>query len=216
VPQRADFKELAGGISVIFFDFDGTLTKTPGDRAVRSTKLSELKERAPMLSERLGSLKQAGATLGIISKSTEATVRDCLDAAGLTALFEGPIIGKAVNFEGKVGIIAGLAKKGALGNCNMNHFGWESDLRHTLLVDDDVMELERCRQRGVPAFAADELGGLQEADFDIISAAISKQGAAVAGGLSTTLSTSHMTSRSGLPYKWRTLILFTGDCFEGR
>lgn len=73
---REDFRHsLAAGVAVIFFDFDGTLTATPGDRAARRTKQLELCERAPMLAPRLKSLCADGASLGIISKSTE-TCRD--------------------------------------------------------------------------------------------------------------------------------------------
>lgn len=74
---REDFRHsLAAGVAVIFFDFDGTLTATPGDRAARRTKQLELCERAAMLAPRLKSLCADGASLGIISKSTE-TCRDC-------------------------------------------------------------------------------------------------------------------------------------------
>jgi phosphoglycolate phosphatase-like HAD superfamily hydrolase len=213
-PRREDFKQLAGGVSVIFFDFDGTLTKTPGDRAVRATKLSELTERAPMLEQRFQALQEAGAVLGIISKSTEGTVRDCLEAAGLASLFQAPVIGKAVSFEGKVGIIADLVRKGTLGSLGASLFSWEDDLRHVMLVDDDPLELERCRARGVQAYAAAECGGLQEEDFDVIVAAVRRPPQKWGG---SSLSSTRMTTRSGRadPYKWRTLILFSGDCFEG-
>eukprot|EP00435_Cladocopium_sp_Y103_P053442 s312_g17.t1 len=71
-PFRDDFRALpAAGVAVIFFDFDGTLTATPGDRAARRTKQLELCERAAMLGPRLKSLRADGASLGIISKSTE-------------------------------------------------------------------------------------------------------------------------------------------------
>jgi hypothetical protein len=210
-PRREDFKQLAGGVAVIFFDFDGTLTQTPGDKAIRASKMSELKERAPMLGRRLRALQEAGGLLGIISKSTEATVRDCLEAAGLTSLFQAPVVGKAVNFEGKVGIIADMVRKGSLGTLSTNSFSWEDDLRHVMLVDDDPLELERCRARGVQAYAAAEFGGLVDEDFDVIESAVRRP---VKWGCSS-LSSSRVTTRSGLPYKWRTLILFSGDCFEG-
>ena len=71
-PSRDDFRMLpAAGVAVIFFDFDGTLTATPGDRAARRTKQLELCERAAMLGPRLKSLRADGASLGIISKSTD-------------------------------------------------------------------------------------------------------------------------------------------------
>ena len=71
-PFRDDFRMLpAAGVAVIFFDFDGTLTATPGDRAARRTKQLELCERAAMLGPRLKSLRADGASLGIISKSTD-------------------------------------------------------------------------------------------------------------------------------------------------
>ena len=64
----------AAGVAVIFFDFDGTLTATPGDRAARRTKQLELCERAAMLGPRLKSLRADGASLGIISKSTDTGI----------------------------------------------------------------------------------------------------------------------------------------------
>ncbi len=75
---REDFRNsLAASVAVIFFDFDGTLTATPGDRAARRSKQLELCERAPMLAPRLKSLCADGASLGIISKSTETCREFC-------------------------------------------------------------------------------------------------------------------------------------------
>lgn len=38
-----------------------------------------------------------------------------------------------------------------------------------LLVDDDLLELERAKTRGIQVYAAPEDGGLQDEDFDAIS-----------------------------------------------
>ena len=103
-PLRDDFRSSpSAGVAVIYFDFDGTLTATPGDRAARRTKQLELCDRAPMLGPRLKILKDQGASLGIISKSTENTIRSALEAANLANLFDAPLVAKAVGFEEKVG-----------------------------------------------------------------------------------------------------------------
>lgn len=167
-PFRDDFRMLpAAGVAVIFFDFDGTLTATPGDRAARRTKQLELCERAAMLGPRLKSLRADGASLGIISKSTEGTIRSALDAAELSKFFDAPLVGKAVGFEGKAGFIEDLALNGCLPRLG-------STVKHgvpfsrILLVDDDLLELERCKARGIQVYAAPEEGGLQDEDFDAI------------------------------------------------
>lgn len=171
-PFRDDFRMLpAAGVAVIFFDFDGTLTATPGDRAARRTKQLELCERAAMLGPRLKSLRADGASLGIISKSTEGTIRSALDAAELSKFFDAPLVGKAVGFEGKAGFIEDLALNGCLPRLG-------STVKHgvpfsrILLVDDDLLELERCKARGIQVYAAPEEGGLQDEDFDAISEAL--------------------------------------------
>merc|ERR1712217_689139 len=97
---------------------------------------------------RLKALRDAGETLGIMSKSTESTIRDALQAAGLTSFFNGKVVGKAIGFEGKAGIIAEMARAGTLQGCTGK---WQAALRNTLLVDDDVMELERARKIGLQA-----------------------------------------------------------------
>lgn len=171
-PFRDDFRALpAAGVAVIFFDFDGTLTATPGDRAARRTKQLELCERAAMLGPRLKSLRADGASLGIISKSTEGTIRSALDAAELSKFFDAPLVGKAVGFEGKAGFIEDLALNGCLPRLG-------STVKHgvpfsrILLVDDDLLELERAKARGIQVYAAPEDGGLQDEDFDAISEAL--------------------------------------------
>lgn len=171
-PFRDDFRALpAAGVAVIFFDFDGTLTATPGDRAARRTKQLELCERAAMLGPRLKSLRADGASLGIISKSTEGTIRSALDAAELSKFFDAPLVGKAIGFEGKAGFIEDLALNGCLPRLG-------STVKHgvpfsrILLVDDDVLELERAKARGLQVYAAPEDGGLQDEDFDVISEAL--------------------------------------------
>ena len=114
-PLRDDFRSSpCAGVAVIYFDFDGTLTATPGDRAARRTKQLELCDRAPMLGPRLKALKDQGASLGIISKSTENTIRSALEAANLANLFDAPLVAKAVGFEGKVGFLEDLALRGCL------------------------------------------------------------------------------------------------------
>lgn len=169
---REDFRHsLAAGVAVIFFDFDGTLTATPGDRAARRTKQLELCERAPMLAPRLKSLCADGASLGIISKSTEGTIRSALEASDLAKFFDAPLVAKAVGFEGKAGFIEDLALNGCLPRLG-------SIAKHgvpfsrILLVDDDLLELERAKTRGIQVYAAPEDGGLQDEDFDAISEAL--------------------------------------------
>eukprot|EP00428_Durinskia_dybowskii_P022546 CAMPEP_0170206678 /NCGR_PEP_ID=MMETSP0116_2-20130129/2905_1 /TAXON_ID=400756 /ORGANISM="Durinskia baltica, Strain CSIRO CS-38" /LENGTH=171 /DNA_ID=CAMNT_0010457113 /DNA_START=19 /DNA_END=533 /DNA_ORIENTATION=- len=101
LPDRDDLRAIMGRVDVIIFDFDGTLTATPGDRQVRSRKSVEICERAGLLRPRLQALREAGCMLGVMSKSTQATVRDALAAGGIDALFDAPVVGKALGFEGK-------------------------------------------------------------------------------------------------------------------
>jgi len=159
-PARDGFKFIDDELDVVFFDFDGTLTETPGEAATqRWEKKAELKKRASMLRPRLQGLRDAGLLLGIISKSTEQTIRESLEAAGLADLFEAPVVGKAVGFEGKAGFIVDMHRSGRIA------LGPEG-LARVLLIDDDVRELDRARERGVQTFAAPPEGGLQECDFD--------------------------------------------------
>lgn len=164
-PVRKDLKLLMGNISVIFFDFDGTLTKTPGNLVMRqSQKSAELRERASFLAPRLQALCDAGLQLSIISKSTENTVRTALQAAGLSDFFAGPVVGKAVGLEGKVGFVEELASSGGLVGLD------NGELERILLVDDDVRELDRAKAKGVQTWPAPAEGGLQDEDFDEIFA----------------------------------------------
>lgn len=172
-PPREEFRKLHGGIAVVFFDFDGTLTATPGDRAARAAKRTELCCRAPMLEPRLRALRSTGATLGIISKSSEGTIRAALDAAGLANLFDAPLVAKAIGFEGKAGFIEELAQKGFLPRLGSG-CGFSAPVHRVLLVDDDMMELEQARAHGLQTYAAPEEGGLQEEDFDAIIGALSQ------------------------------------------
>jgi len=168
-------KLLMGNVSVIFFDFDGTLTATPGNLVVRqrqSHKSDELRERASLLAPRLAALRDAGFLLGIISKSTEFTVRNALDAAGLSEFFTGPVVGKAVGLEGKAGFIQELALSGSLPPLG----GEDVGLHRVLLVDDDVRELDRARAKGLQTWPAPAEGGLQEGDFDEIFACLGAHG----------------------------------------
>jgi len=148
-------------IKAIFFDFDGTLTSTPGDKAIRRNKARDLVERGPMLATRLLQLRKAGIVLGIISKSTESTITGTLERAGLREIFDGPIVPNAVGFEGKAGFIRELCAVG----CILEHLDGSHDV---LLVDDDLSELGLARDAGIQTYAAPENGGLQEEDFDSI------------------------------------------------
>jgi len=242
MPDRSGFKDITAGVVIIFFDFDGTLTSTPGDRAERCQKLADLCERASMLRPWLCALQSAGATMGIISKSTESTIRDALAASDLDGFWSGPIIGKAVGFEGKAGFIEELARKGALPRLGGRGLGpgprSVAAARRVLLVDDDVLELERARGRGLQVYAAPEDGGLREEDFHAILEAVRVP---FAGGkqiskwtfpprqshrsVNSSVSTACTTLPSLLPgpsvrsqskqtTKWRTPIFFLGECFE--
>eukprot|EP00929_Paragymnodinium_shiwhaense_P015627 TRINITY_DN123726_c0_g1_i1.p1 TRINITY_DN123726_c0_g1~~TRINITY_DN123726_c0_g1_i1.p1 ORF type:complete len:409 (+),score=83.78 TRINITY_DN123726_c0_g1_i1:162-1388(+) len=180
-PSRDEFASIDGGVCVVFFDFDGTLTATPGERAsTHGGKKADLCRRAAMLKPRLRELREAGATLGIISKSSENTIRDALQAADLAgcSFWGNRIIGNAVGFDGKVGFIEELAMQGLLpGLTGRRGFGigpsrWTVVRGRILLVDDDVMELGRARHGGLQAYAAPEDGGLREEDFDVILDAV--------------------------------------------
>lgn len=165
-PERCDLNLIAGDVAAILFDFDGTLTSTPGEAygkgkpGQRSQKELDLCARASLLAPQLQSLREAGIVLGIISKSTEATIRRALVSASLAEYFQGPILGTAVGLEGKAGFIAELVGTGAL-----QHL---ADLGAVLLIDDDVRELDRARSWGIQTYPAPAQGGLQEEDFDEI------------------------------------------------
>jgi len=233
LPNRDEFRQVDGGVVLIFFDFDGTLTATPGDRAARCHKQAELCGRAPMIEPRLRALREAGATLGIISKSTEGTIRDALQAAGLSAHFEAPVVGKAVGFEGKAGIIDDLARKGTLRKVGPRGLApGQAPGHRVLLVDDDVMELERAKTWGLQTYAAPSVGGLREEDFDVLIAALRrprnlpKVGTSPGMKRNSSQCTSFMSAsrNDGLSVlsfskpagngKWRNLILFSGEAFE--
>jgi len=157
-PERCDLNLISGDVGAVFFDFDGTLTASPGDRAQRCRKQVELRERAPLLAPRLKALREAGMVLAIISKSSEATILGALECAGLKDLFDGPVIGKAIGLEGKAGYIEDMCCRGCL-----HHIGMQ---QRALLVDDDVRELDRARLKGIQTYPAPKEGGLQEEDFD--------------------------------------------------
>ncbi|CAK0878807.1 unnamed protein product [Prorocentrum cordatum] len=146
-PQRSDFRVLApdADVGAVLFDFDGTLTSVPGMASRRTRRQLDLRQRAPLLEPRLRALRDAGLSLGIISKSSEATIRTSLVEAGLCEFFDGPLVANAVGFDGKAGFIEELVQGGSL-----RHLG-PSGLRRVLLVDDDVQELEHARARGVQA-----------------------------------------------------------------
>lgn len=239
LPDRASYHNITGRVDVIIFDFDGTLTATPGDRQVRSQKRIEISERAALLQPKLRALREAGCLLGILSKSTEVTIRDALAAGGLTSFFDAPIIGKAIGFEGKAGYIHDLARQGSLRRPGDRRPGPIS--HRILLVDDDVLELERARAAGFQTYAAPTEGGLQENDFQYIIESLKlppnrpprapSGGGGGLGALSRLNScpsgTGTASTQSWFPSKslergphpdagkWRTLILFSGDCFEG-
>lgn len=166
LPDRETLKMIAGDVKVIFFDFDGTLTASPGDQALRCRKQTELCARAPLLASRLLALREAGIMLGIISKSTEKTINGALHSAGLAELFNGPLFAKAVSFDGKAGFIEEFVHGNS---CHDFPDSLRPDSLHrVMLVDDDVFELDRARLRGIQTYAAPIEGGLQEQDFDQI------------------------------------------------
>merc|ERR1719330_495477 len=154
-----------GDVAAVLFDFDGTLTSSPGDAAKRCRKHVDLAQRAPLLAPRLQALRDASLLVGIISRSSEQTINNAICQAGLVDFFNGPIR-KTTGFDGKAGFIEELWSAGELGNLG------EGGLRRVLLVDDDVRELDRARARGLQTFAAPAKGGLQEQDFDEIFAAL--------------------------------------------
>jgi phosphoglycolate phosphatase-like HAD superfamily hydrolase len=157
-------KLVASDVQCVLFDFDGTLTATPGEKVARqSQKTAELCERASMLEPALQMLKDRNILLGIISKSTEFTIRNCLQAAGLSEFFTGPIVGKAVGLEGKVGFIEDLVVSGRLEHLGSDDI--DASLRRILLVDDDIQELDRAQARGIQTFPAPIDGGMQDEDF---------------------------------------------------
>lgn len=163
-PFREDMKLLRGDVHCIFFDFDGTLTATPGEKALRQCqKTAELCERAPMLAPALQALQDRNILLGIISKSTEFTIRTSLEASGLLEFFTGPIVGKAVSLEGKAGMIEDMVASGRLGNLGADSL--EASLRRILFIDDDIRELDRARGRGIQTYPAPVEGGMQDQDF---------------------------------------------------
>merc|ERR1712032_199509 len=160
-PDRDDMKSITGNVVFIFFAFDGTLTASPGDNNVQHCqKQQSIFERAPLLASRLKDLRDSGFGLGIISKSTETTIRGILQDAGLAYLFNGPILGKAVGFNGKAGFIEDLIMEGHLRDVGA------AELQQILLVDDDIRELDRAKALGIQTYAAPESGGLQDEDFD--------------------------------------------------
>jgi len=229
LPERSGYRSITGKVDVIMFDFDGTLTAVPGDRQVRSRKRAEIVERATLLRPWLQSLREAGCLMGIISKSTETTIRDALGAGGLEAFFEAPIVGKAIGFEGKVGFIQDMARKGVFRRPGEMRPGLAN--HRILLVDDDVLELERANANGMQTYAAPSDGGLREEDFAAIHASLSmpeshplpqRQCGSMAGMLTATMEMltpgserSHLLSPMKHEGKWQNLILFSGECFEG-
>eukprot|EP00929_Paragymnodinium_shiwhaense_P010143 TRINITY_DN114640_c0_g1_i1.p1 TRINITY_DN114640_c0_g1~~TRINITY_DN114640_c0_g1_i1.p1 ORF type:complete len:355 (+),score=70.13 TRINITY_DN114640_c0_g1_i1:135-1199(+) len=163
-PKRCDLNQITGDVAAIIFDFDGTLTTTPGDAGTqRWQKKEELCARAHMLAPRLKELVGSGYHLGIMSKSTEGTISHALEEAGLSKYFDLPLVGKAVGFEGKVGFIKDMVDTGGA----LGHLGLEN-LGRVLLIDDDIYELDRARREGIQTWTAPVDGGLQDADFDEI------------------------------------------------
>jgi len=235
LPGREMHRQIEGAVTVIFFDFDGTLTATPGDRAAHSQKREELSERAPMLKRWLQDMRQAGATLGVITKSTENTVREALEYAGLLGFIDGPIQGRAVGFEGKVGFIDELARMGAIPRIGARGVGLSRPAvaRRVLLVDDDVLELERARAWNMQTFAAPEEGGLRSQDLEYILGAINRPEPHRSSNKPIHVQLPYLAVSSSIPRlyaqlqaksaaagkqpvgeKWRTPILFQGECFE--
>merc|ERR1712151_1291855 len=97
-----------------------------------------------------------------------------------------------------------------------------------LLVDDDVLELERARNWGLQTYAAPSVGGLREEDFDAIMTAVRRprKATSTVPGMNRSISqcTSFMSANRrattglslGKPHggKWRNLILFSGEAFD--
>jgi len=160
---RSEQVQITGDVRAALFDFDGTLTATPGDRSERKYKIAELRERAPMLRPWLECLRRAGVVLGIVSKSSEDTILTALTKAGLRELFDGPIVAKALGFEGKAGFIEDLCASEAA----LAHLGQEG-LQRVLLIDDDIAELEWAREKSIQTFPAPQDGGLQYDDFHLL------------------------------------------------
>ncbi|CAE8601962.1 unnamed protein product [Polarella glacialis] len=259
MPGRDDHRSPNGGVAVVFFDFDGTLTATPGEKAARGRKQAELCDRASMLAPRLRAMRADGASLGIVSKSSEATIRAALEASGLAKLFDGPVVAKAIGFEGKTGFVEDLALRGCLPRLG-SYRGHAAPLHRILLVDDDVLELQRAKARGLQTYAAPAEGGLRDEDFDVIMEALkmprpkshpqqipcraapNKQctllmplqqrspSSAPSLGSSPVRPWRHKFSDDSSPLKlppfhdlgrpmpagrWKNLIVFSGDCFQG-
>lgn len=162
-PKRCDLNHITGDVAAIIFDFDGTLTETPGDAGTqRWQKKAELCARASLLAPRLKELVSGGYSIGIMSKSTEGTIQHALEQADLAKYFDLPLVGKAVGFEGKVGFIKEMVSSGELSHLGLENIG------RVLLIDDDIYELDRARREGIQTWTAPVTGGLQEADFDEI------------------------------------------------
>jgi len=170
-PDRGDLSAIDGAVEVIFFDFDGTLTETPGTKASHASKMAELMGRTSLLRPWLQHLREAGIILGVVSKSTEQTVSTALQESGLMEFFNGPIVGKAAQLDGKAGIIQGLFEEGGV----LAHLGSEAWER-ALLVDDDISELVWAREIGMQTFAAPAQGGLQADDFQELFRSLGLEG----------------------------------------
>lgn len=170
-PDRGDLSAIDGDVEVIFFDFDGTLTETPGTRASHASKMAELNARTSLLRPRLERLREAGLMLAVVSKSTEQTICSALQETGLMELINGPIIGKAAQLDGKAGVIQCLYEEGG----SLEHLGAEAWAK-ALLIDDDISELVWARDIGMQTFAAPPQGGLQEDDFDELFRALGLEG----------------------------------------
>lgn len=123
-PKRDELTLMSGDVCAIVFDFDGTLTASPGEVAIRGNKQDELCDRSSLLAPRLQALRGAGITLCIMSKSSETTIRSALQASGLAQFFDGPLVAKAVGFEGKAGFIKELVQTGDLQHLRAEKLAW--------------------------------------------------------------------------------------------
>lgn len=185
-PPRADLKAVKGEVRVVYFDFDGTLTATPGPacggggvgggHAARAS--SELCERKRLLEPFLEALcsEEGGCALGIISKSTKNTIQRALREAGLEKYFKAPLVDKAVGFEGKAGFLEDLISES-------QSTSFPADKMHqVLLVDDDLRELARASAKGAQTFPAPPEGGLQKVDLvELLSLALGQTAPVLAG-----------------------------------
>lgn len=141
-------------VKIIFFDFDGTLTNTPGGEG--ANPLRELKERTPLLTKYLTLLGEAGILVGILSKRRTDDLRSYLATTKLTRFFTTTVEVPTSSLGGKVSEI----QKELEGKYLVDE--------NAALVDADYDELKLARGAGVHTYPAPKQGGLTESDFEAI------------------------------------------------